>query len=303
MPAASINVRKDGAWKAGTSVAGFVRSGGVWVPMGGAATELAPHQLTLGYTGVDYAFTVPAGCLNVLVSVKGAGGGKDTYQHYGGLGGTAKGRLLTTPAQVLTVRVGGAGGDANPSAPGGFNLGGAGGGSGNVDVHFKSAAGGGRSEVIVAGVAVLIGGGGGGAGSYYRGQSGFPGGSTGGGQPTGQGQAGAYSPSDGGGPGGGGGKNGGNAGPASSGGLGGTNYADATVKEPVLVDGVGAGSGPGSPGLVVLNFVAAPGFFGTVSTPIFQQTVGTVAVLTPNEMLIEAARLQDEAAQMIEATR
>lgn len=37
MPAASINVRKDGAWKAATSAAGFVRSGGVWVPLASGA--------------------------------------------------------------------------------------------------------------------------------------------------------------------------------------------------------------------------------------------------------------------------
>jgi len=110
-------------------------------------------------TAGSYSFTVPAGITSLQIVATGAGGGggglSGTYAgSAGGAGAVVTGSLSVTAGQVLTLFVGGGGGNGT-NGPGDSNgytcgTGGGGGGSSNVDA--------GNADQIIAG-----GGGGGGA--------------------------------------------------------------------------------------------------------------------------------------------
>jgi hypothetical protein len=114
------------------------------------------------FTGGAVNFTVPAGVSSIWVDAYGAQGGSGTGQA-GGKGAYVRALLSVTPGQVLSVTVGGPGGDAfyNPTnaygtftSDGGFN----GGGSG---AFYPQAA-------DDSGLSSLFGGGGGGGSSDVR---------------------------------------------------------------------------------------------------------------------------------------
>ena len=111
-----------------------------------------PGSKVFKFANTLQAFTVPAGCSKVLAQVWGAGGSghfslTGSITQFGGSGGYAEGAIPVTPAQPLTIAVGGGGAFWN----------------------YLSAAGGGYSGVfssttMSAASALMMAGGGGGAG-------------------------------------------------------------------------------------------------------------------------------------------
>jgi hypothetical protein len=154
----------------------------------GAASAPASTTATLGYTGGEQTFAVPAGVSSVhVVAIGGRGGSGYAQGPGGGSSAEVTADLSVTPGEVLYVEVGGPGGDGDVDSPGdgGFNGGAAGGsgsgggGGGGSDVRSVSrsasgslssrlitAAGGGGSAgnpIMCNGVAVMSGGAGGAA--------------------------------------------------------------------------------------------------------------------------------------------
>ena len=134
------------------------------------------------YTGATQSFTVPAGVTNLLVAIGGASGGdgleEETGQPQGGQGGALEAIVPVTAGQVLTLVVGGKGGDAAfvdpgddedppvpPAAAGGYG----GGGAGTSAIDGPSGGGGGGSFLFAGDTLLVAAGGGGGAG--YTGQA------------------------------------------------------------------------------------------------------------------------------------
>jgi hypothetical protein len=209
------------------------------------------------FTGGPQSFTLPAGVTNVTMSASGASGGATTNGNGRGLGASAAGTFVTAPGAVLTVLVGGAGGNGGGNSPitgvvpggaGGFNGGGAGGTSDALASgdDFSGAGGGGASSVLTGSTPFVVGGGGGGAIACGIGQSGgnggFPSGAAGAGGTcipgtAGPGIGGTQSVPGTGGSGGGAGIAGG-TGVTGNGGAGGSVTANA-----FRVDGGGGGGG------------------------------------------------------------
>lgn len=138
---------------------------------------------TFAYTGAVQTYTVPAGVTAVLVECQGAQGGTDQLANVGGLGGYTKGRLTTTPGEILNIYVGGLGKNAS-SGLGAFNGGGV--------ATSGGGGGGGASDVRQGGTALtnrkIVAGGGGGRGGNAGGgggQGGYPNGADGGGPASG----------------------------------------------------------------------------------------------------------------------
>ncbi len=117
---------------------------------------------TFTHTGADQSFSVPANCYAITVKAWGAGGGGAGVA-VGGGGGFAQATISTTPAESLTVKVGGGG---NWLSVNGINSGN--GGGGGLSGVFRSA-----TPLIVAGA-------GGGAGGSWGGAGGGAGGAGGG---------------------------------------------------------------------------------------------------------------------------
>ena len=93
---------------------------------------------TYAYTGSPQTYTVPAGITAVQVVATGASGGVYAGTNYS-YGARVQATLTVTPGEVLTVQVGGRGGNGSSgTVAGGYNGGGNGGGCG---------AGGGASDV------------------------------------------------------------------------------------------------------------------------------------------------------------
>jgi len=217
-----------------------------------------------GYTGGAQQFVVPAGVSAVTVALAGGGGGNgdgvDDPGGVGGAAGTVTGQLPVTPGQLLTLQVGGRGGNAssgnfgqtigaggNPA--GGSASGGAGGSQNSAPIINGSGTGGGggaASQVTTAAGAPLIVAGGGGGGGGGFGNAGFEYGGNGGhgGLPAGDGSDGIRTAGVGGqvletyGYGGGGGSN-----PSPAGGTG----TDA-VANPFALNNYNAGGGGGGGG-------------------------------------------------------
>ncbi len=123
-------------------------------------------QTTFNYTGAVQTYTVPAGATQITVDVQGAQGGDGVNASVGAYGGRVQATLAVNPGDVLDVLVGGAGGNCETCASGGFN----GGGGTNAMVGGNQAAGtgGGASDIRVTPYAlanrIVVGGGGGGGG-------------------------------------------------------------------------------------------------------------------------------------------
>ena len=75
---------------------------------------------TFNYTGALQTYTVPSGITSITIDAYGAKGGNNTAASYvGGKGARAKTTIAVTPGQVLTMLVGGKGGNYNCGAGGG----------------------------------------------------------------------------------------------------------------------------------------------------------------------------------------
>lgn len=127
-------------------------------PTSGCSTALRSAGTTM--------FTVPVGCTTLHVRAWGAAGGHGDANSVVGAGGYADGTFATTPGEVLTIVVGGPGGNATGSTTGtGGVPGGGRGGSGTGQV---GGGGGGYSGVFRGApsqaTALVIAGGGGGSG-------------------------------------------------------------------------------------------------------------------------------------------
>jgi hypothetical protein len=133
---------------------------------------------TFEYAGMAQTWTVPAGVTQATFDLYGAAGGSQVppVGTKGGLGGRVMATLTVTPGEVVTIMVGGQGGDnydgCQSAGAGGFNGGAAGGpvvGS-SFPCPSAGAGGGGASDVRIGGAAlanrVLVAGGGGGAADF-----------------------------------------------------------------------------------------------------------------------------------------
>jgi hypothetical protein len=128
---------------------------------------------TFNFTGAAQTFTVPAGVTQLTISAFGAQGGAGALgAPAGGLGGSVSAKITVTPGEILTINVGGVGGNGNNVGPvvgaGGFN-GGASAGAGTI----PGGGGGGASDVRQGGAGlanrVVVAGGGGGSGPLAQG--------------------------------------------------------------------------------------------------------------------------------------
>lgn len=110
---------------------------------------------TFNFTGGSQTWTVPTCVTSITVTVSGAQGGGTA----GGNGAVVSGTLSVSPGDIITMNVGGQGG--NGPGSGGYNGGGTGQPSG---VGFPSSGGGGGTSLSVNGVQTVVAGGGGGTG-------------------------------------------------------------------------------------------------------------------------------------------
>ena len=153
------------------------------VCFGGACTACGDlhGQQTFQYTGSSQTFTVPQCIYSLSIDLNGAEGGNGS-NGAAGKGGRLQASLPVMPGAVLTIYVGGKGGDGS-GAPGGWNGGGTGmpsnsgcyaggGGGGGTDIRLGGTAL--ANRVAVAGA----GGGGGADGCNCNGLSGGAGGGT-----------------------------------------------------------------------------------------------------------------------------
>jgi Glycine rich protein len=144
--------------------------------VGSQVTCTFSYNGTNGSDGTPQSFVVPTAVTSVTIETWGAQGGLNATSD--GLGGHVKGTFTVTPAETLTVRVGG-----QPTTAGGYN----GGGTGGVGPtsEFNSGGGGGASDVRRGGDAltnrVIVAGGGGGVGGPFALQGGGTGGGPSGG--------------------------------------------------------------------------------------------------------------------------
>ena len=161
----------SGTWASGTSVSvpapasGTVSHTLYWYSTDNAGNSEAQASATFSvtapapgssqsfsYTGADQTYSVPSGVTALTVDVYGAEGGEFDGA-FGGPGGLVQAVIPVTPGQVLTVKVGGAGGDGTPGWPngGGAGHGGGGGGSSSIllgtTVLAEAGAGGGGDHI------------------------------------------------------------------------------------------------------------------------------------------------------------
>ncbi|MBL7930746.1 MAG: T9SS type A sorting domain-containing protein [Bacteroidia bacterium] len=195
---------------------------------------LAQTTQIFTYTNTAQSFTVPS-CVNTLtVSMAGAQGGDGIVSSVGpgGGGGSLTAVISVSPGQVLSLNVGGVGGNASTTAggTGGYNGGGAG---SYYNSTYSGGGGGGASDIrmspftLADRIAVA---GGGGGGSKYSSISGYERGGNGGGN---TGEAGYFINANNSG-------QGGYGGTASAGGSGGANITFCTAYSGSL--GLGGGS-------------------------------------------------------------
>src|SRR5688572_18366612 len=100
----------------------FVTSLGAGVALIGPSAFAAPVDEDFAFTGSPQTYVVPDGVCAVTIVARGAEGGQgaDGAEPLipGGLGAEVSGTIAVTPGQVLTVDVGGAGGDGEAGNPG-----------------------------------------------------------------------------------------------------------------------------------------------------------------------------------------
>lgn len=194
---------------------------------------------TLAYTGSSQNYVVPAGVTSVTVDVIGAAGGTGPVSHgatAGGKGLRVQTTLTVTPAETLTVSVGGAGGSGTIGGAAGYNGGGVGGLFTGGSVH--AGGGGGSSDIRRSGTRLVIAGGGGGSSALAGGNAGETIGSSGSSSGSAGGGTGGLPGL--GGP-GGSGYNGGSAGASGAANLGGDGGASGTTN--AYSDAGGGGGG------------------------------------------------------------
>lgn len=131
---------------------------------------------TLSFTSTSQNYVVPTGVTAITVDLKGAQGGKFSGFTDGGKGGRTQTTLAVTPAETLTVYVGGQGHDGGIDGAGGFHGGGDGGDASTVPSQ-GGAGGGGHSEIKRGSTTLAVAGGGGGS---FATAGGAGGGTTGG---------------------------------------------------------------------------------------------------------------------------
>ncbi|SFS72255.1 HYR domain-containing protein [Marininema halotolerans] len=209
---------------------------------------------TFIYTGGLQTLTIPEGVCTVTIQAQGAAGGSNPalVGSDGGLGASIQGLFTVTPGDVLSIVVGGQGGDASGT---GIGLQGGGGGGGGSFVWFGSSFG----EVNPSTLMVAAGGGGGGGGLNVLSEVGGSGMTTSSGQDGGNAAggfgAGGMDGSGGSGGNGGmgmarGGGGGGGGSPFSNGGNGAGNAGgDGGVS--IVAGGAGGGGGTGSSGVII----------------------------------------------------
>jgi hypothetical protein len=209
----------------GLSVTVLAAFGAIGMAPGVGAAEAVPFA----YTGASQTYTMPSDVCSVTIDVVGANGGGITNTGPG-VGGTAQATFPVLPGDVLTVDVGGAGGDptGGTGAAATYGGGGAGGTSTATIPPGGGGAGGGATTVTDNGSVLLVAGGGGGATPYSgSGGNGGDGGSAGadgtgaGGNSGGPGLGGTTSAGGAGGAAGGSNATAGTAGTAGTGGTGG----------------------------------------------------------------------------------
>jgi hypothetical protein len=152
------------------------------LPAPACTTTGVTTTCTFSFTGAAETLPLPAGINSVIVSLNGASGGKGGTVGgpggSGGLGAAVTGKVAVASGQLLTVYVGGHGGDGStstitsiaPAGTGGFGYGSGGTGGARDDPFtiWSSGGGGGDASAVVAGttpLAVAAGGGGGGGGA------------------------------------------------------------------------------------------------------------------------------------------
>ncbi|HEV3320730.1 MAG TPA: collagen-like protein [Solirubrobacteraceae bacterium] len=157
-------------WRRGSLLAAFA------IVLGGALPTCAAAE-SMGYsTPGAHTFTVPANVDQITVSASGAGGGmggRDGVEPCTpGKGGNLEATFSVTPGSMLSIVVGGAGGETATFAGGQGGVGG-GGAGGTGTGGFGGGGGGGASTVANAsGAPLLIAGGGGGCGVFQIGAEG-----------------------------------------------------------------------------------------------------------------------------------
>lgn len=128
--------------------------------------------LTLGTTGSDQSFIVPAGVSTISVKLWGGGGGgsRSAYGRGGG-GAFINANMTVTPGETLTVIVGGGGAiNAGGAGNGTASYGGGGVGASNTSSGYVMyvGSGGGRSAIRRGGTELVTAAGGGGGADYYK---------------------------------------------------------------------------------------------------------------------------------------
>jgi len=131
------------------------------------------NSVIFNTTGADQTWSVPAGITYILAKIWGAGGASGYLQNgdpgwqyawNGGAGGFGRGIIPVTPAETLTIKVGGRG-VRNPGTTRAYGGGGAHDTTGD---NIYGGGGGGYSGIFRSTTPLLIAGGGGGGGLSYR---------------------------------------------------------------------------------------------------------------------------------------
>ncbi len=217
----------------GANLRGYlIYANGNWRNVGfSGGSFVASGSAVFSYTGSNQTWTVPSGVTEATALLWGAGGG-GSFEAVGGGGGFCQATFTVTPAEEITVIVGGAGvcfnsGSGNSAASFG------GGGTANRRGTLNFGSGGGRSAIRRGSTELLTAGAGGGAGG--SGISGGSGSGTGNGSPGGGTTGGSYANS-----------NGGQGGTQSLGGVPGNAYSGNATAGEAFLGGNGSTSGTGS---------------------------------------------------------
>jgi hypothetical protein len=148
----------------------------VWVTIDGHRSKPAtvtlivapriPSTKIFHYTGAPQVLEVPDSADLAVVKLIGGHGGRVHFAPDGGTGGEVSGQFAVTPRELLTLKIGGYGGDGNGDTHpgyGGWGATGSGGRGGSSSVQ-DGAGGGGATGLELDGQFVAVAGGGGGAG-------------------------------------------------------------------------------------------------------------------------------------------
>lgn len=151
-------------WLVATSA--VLAVGAAWVAPGYAGAESVSFS-----TPGSQSFVVPANVSKITISATGSRGGSDPEAPActPGHGGQLEATFAVTPASVLSITVGGAGGDTTTEAGGAGGVGG--GGAGGTGTGKDGGGGGGGASTVglSGGAPLLVAAGGGGCGAFQHG--------------------------------------------------------------------------------------------------------------------------------------